>query len=86
MMARLDVIKQKDGDKLTHQAFKLNRVVLGQDEDGARQDNRGAGIGASSSSRNGKNRGPRRCANATPTNVRSNIVAARIFRFRIHPP
>jgi len=34
MMARLDVIKQKDGDKLTHQAFKLNRVVLGQDEDG----------------------------------------------------
>lgn len=34
MMARLDVIKQKDGDKLTHQAFKLNKVVLGQDEDG----------------------------------------------------
>lgn len=34
LMARLDVIKQKDGDRLSHQAFKLERVVLGQDEDG----------------------------------------------------
>lgn len=34
LVARLDVIKQKDGDRLSHQAFKLDRVVLGKDEDG----------------------------------------------------
>lgn len=34
MMARLDVIKQKDGDKLIFQGFALEREVLGQDEDG----------------------------------------------------
>ena len=34
MAARLDVIKQKDSDKLVGQAFKLNRIVLGHDEDG----------------------------------------------------
>lgn len=33
-LARLDVIKQKDGDRLANLAFRLNRVVLGQDEDG----------------------------------------------------
>lgn len=33
-MARLDVIKQKDGDRLANLTFKLNRVVLGHDEDG----------------------------------------------------
>ncbi len=32
--ARLDVIKQKDGDKLASQGFELTRMVLGQDEDG----------------------------------------------------
>jgi hypothetical protein len=34
LTARVDVVKQKDGDKLTHQVFTMNRVVLGQDEDG----------------------------------------------------
>jgi hypothetical protein len=33
-MARLDVIKQKDGDRLANLTFRLNRVVLGHDEDG----------------------------------------------------
>lgn len=32
--ARLDVIKQKDGDRLPSQGFELTRLVLGQDEDG----------------------------------------------------
>lgn len=32
--ARLDVIKQKDGDKLSSQGFELKRLVLGHDEDG----------------------------------------------------
>lgn len=32
--ARLDVIKQKDGDKLASQGFELKRLVLGHDEDG----------------------------------------------------
>lgn len=32
--ARLDVIKQKDGDKLPSQGFELKRLVLGHDEDG----------------------------------------------------
>lgn len=33
-VARLDVIKQKDGDRLGNITFKLNRIVLGHDEDG----------------------------------------------------
>lgn len=32
--ARVDVIKQKDGDKLASQGFELRRLVLGHDEDG----------------------------------------------------
>ncbi len=34
LMARLDFIKQKDGDKAANIAFKLERIVLGHDEDG----------------------------------------------------
>jgi hypothetical protein len=34
LLARLDFIKQKDGDRLGSQGFELRRVVLGQDEDG----------------------------------------------------
>ena len=34
LLARLDFIKQKDGDRLSSQGFELKRVVLGQDEDG----------------------------------------------------
>jgi hypothetical protein len=34
LLARLDFIKQKDGDRLGSQGFELKRVVLGQDEDG----------------------------------------------------
>ena len=34
LMAKLDVIKQKDGDRLANQVFSMQRVVLGQDEDG----------------------------------------------------
>ncbi len=34
LMARLDFIKQKDGDKAANLAFKLERIVLGHDEDG----------------------------------------------------
>ena len=34
LMAKLDVIKQKDGDRLANQVFTMKRVVLGQDEDG----------------------------------------------------
>jgi hypothetical protein len=33
-VARLDIVKQKDGDRLANLTFKLHRVVLGQDEDG----------------------------------------------------
>jgi hypothetical protein len=34
LLARLDFLKQKDGDRLGSQGFELKRVVLGQDEDG----------------------------------------------------
>lgn len=34
LVARLDFIKQKDGDRLGSQGFELRRVVLGSDEDG----------------------------------------------------
>lgn len=33
-LARVDVIKQKDGDRLPSQGFELKRLVLGHDEDG----------------------------------------------------
>ena len=33
-IARVDIIKQKDGDKLASQTFVMERLVLGQDEDG----------------------------------------------------
>jgi hypothetical protein len=34
LIARLDVAKQKDGDRLANLSFRLSRVVLGHDEDG----------------------------------------------------
>lgn len=33
-VARLEVVKQKDGDKLAAQTFELQKMVLGQDSDG----------------------------------------------------